>query len=485
MALTKTKPAAPAKAIPKKKSDARSKVNNFLFTDVVFMPIGKLKPHPKNPNTGDVGVIEESLDENGMYRPIVVNKRNGYIAAGHHTWLAARKRGWSEIGVVEIDVDETSHKRIMITDNATAARAERNDRIMSELIAELQKTAAGTSGLGLDQDEIDRLAKMAEQAMREAEESVEETFEVERELAYSRTFEGSPLGEEDDADDNEYDLVAPPTSSRKQVDESDLEEAPDELGGVFTLKPDLVFDHVGWLEITRLRPDMIAKFDELPQNLIAWAGSATKDWPDDDQWWLYNYGIDSTSGMKDISKVVLSFYTYDDYFEKWWYSPDKYTSKLLHSRIKYAVTPDFSPHTPGVESRTLSIWNLHRQRWLGRYFQEAGIKIIPNINWAADDEAFLMDHVLPTLPKKPNTIALQVQAMFDDSDKAAQEKLFRKQIQAIFDTVKPKGALIYYGQQGGKFFESQINPGCPVLMVESRMAKLAEQAKGRIKKKTI
>lgn len=476
MALTKTK--------TKPASDARKRVNNFLFTELTFMPINKLKPHPKNPNTGDVDSIQESLDESGMYRPIVFNKRNGYIAAGHHTWLAARKSGWSEIGVVVIDVDDAAHKRIMIADNATAARAERDDRIMAELLAELKSSEAGHTGLGLDQDEIDAIMWAAEQAARVGAEAVESAFDTERELAHSRTFEGSPLGEEGDPDDEEYELIAPP-SARKSADPNDLDEAPDELNGVFQLKPDLVFDHVGWLEITRLRTDMIATLDELPQNLIAWAGSATKDWPDDDQWWLYNYGIDSTSGMKDVSKVVLAFYTFDEYFENWWYSPDKFTSKLLHSRIKFAVTPDFSPHTPGVESRTLSIWNLHRQRWMGRYFQEAGIKIIPNINWAADDEPFLMEHTLPTLPKRPNTIALQIQAMFDDSDKKAQEKLFKRQIQTIFDTVKPKGALIYYGQQGKKFFDTNINPGCDVLFVESRMAKLAEQAKKRIKKKTI
>lgn len=74
-------------------------------------------------------------------------------------------------------------------------------------------------------------------------------------------------------------------------------------------------------------------FDDLPDTLTAWAGSATKDDDDPDRWWLYNWGIDSTSGMKqDKSQVIVSFYAFDDYFDNWWYFPERYMAKIVNSR---------------------------------------------------------------------------------------------------------------------------------------------------------
>jgi ParB-like chromosome segregation protein Spo0J len=86
-------------------------------TEVV--PLSSLKPYPKNARIGDVQAIAESLEVNGQYRPIVVNKRTNEILAGNHTWKAAKQLGWKKIAVAWVDVDEREAKRIVIADNRT------------------------------------------------------------------------------------------------------------------------------------------------------------------------------------------------------------------------------------------------------------------------------------------------------------------------------------------------------------------------------
>lgn len=40
------------------------------------VPIGDLEHYPGNPRRGDVAALKASLERNGQYRPIVVNRRN-------------------------------------------------------------------------------------------------------------------------------------------------------------------------------------------------------------------------------------------------------------------------------------------------------------------------------------------------------------------------------------------------------------------------
>ena len=49
----------------------------------LMVPRDTVKPHPMNPNCGDVDALTESVLVNGCYRPIYANSRTGHILAGH------------------------------------------------------------------------------------------------------------------------------------------------------------------------------------------------------------------------------------------------------------------------------------------------------------------------------------------------------------------------------------------------------------------
>jgi ParB-like chromosome segregation protein Spo0J len=472
---------------PVKKKLARKKVRpkqdgiKSLLDKVVRVEIGSIKMHPDNPREGDVEGIAESLDENGQYRPLVVQTDTKYILAGNHTWLGMRQLGWKYADVVFVDVDEDEAKKILLADNKLGQAGGFND----ELLARIMSGLADVRGTGYDQSEVNDIIERNRVSLSETVDDVEDRIATERaaikEAKESKSFERLPLGEEDAVDtiggDEDEEEEAPPGR---------LEKAADDLKGAFQLKPDLAFskeDAVGIWQLPRVRSDMLMTYAELPENIRAWAGSATKDWPDEDQWWLYNFGIDSTSGMRDPSKMIISFYAFDQYFENWWFYPDKYVTKLLNTGIKYAVMPDFSMHSPGEESRVLSLWNLYRNRWLARYMQEAGIKIVPNVTWATADEEFLTKYIIPTMPKNIPLLSLQIQTV---DEKHPMHKDYIRQLQYVLDKLNPEALMLYYGAQGKRLFDSgEVTFSGPIRFIASRQQALSEVAKKKTKKKTL
>lgn len=94
----------------------------FDRLETTQVPLKDLNPYHMNPRYGNVKALEESLEVNGQYRAIVVNKgtktgRPMEILAGNHTFKAARNLGWSTMACHVIDVDEKEATRILIVDN--------------------------------------------------------------------------------------------------------------------------------------------------------------------------------------------------------------------------------------------------------------------------------------------------------------------------------------------------------------------------------
>src|SRR5829696_495094 len=117
------------------------------------VPIGSLRPYARNPRRGDVGLIAESLERNGQYRPLVVNRPTGEVLAGNHTLLAAERLGWSEIAVTYVDVDDAQAQRIVLVANRSSDVAGYDD----ELLAELLKELPDLEGSGWDPHALDEL----------------------------------------------------------------------------------------------------------------------------------------------------------------------------------------------------------------------------------------------------------------------------------------------------------------------------------------
>lgn len=72
----------------------------------------------------------------------------------------------------------------------------------------------------------------------------------------------------------------------------------------------------------------------------------------------------------------------DDYqFTRLWANPDAYL-ELLGS-FQAVCSPDFSTYTDFPKA--IQIYNHYRKHWLGAYWQQHGITVIPTISWSDKD----------------------------------------------------------------------------------------------------
>lgn len=127
-----------------------------IKVDTEIVNINSIKGYHENPRRGDVDAIAKSLEVNGQYKPIVVNRRDNSILAGNHTWRAARSLGWSEIAVSWVDVDEHEARKIVLADNRTSDASAYDDGKLLELLSSLP-TLDGTGFTQIDIDQLQAL----------------------------------------------------------------------------------------------------------------------------------------------------------------------------------------------------------------------------------------------------------------------------------------------------------------------------------------
>lgn len=123
------------------------------YTDA---PIGKVKPHPRNPRQGDVGAIYQSIEANGFYGAIVAQRSTGYILAGNHRYKAAVEAGAKSVPVIWVDVDDETAVRVLLADNRTNDVASYDNAVLAEILTELAN-GPGLEGTGYDGDDLDQI----------------------------------------------------------------------------------------------------------------------------------------------------------------------------------------------------------------------------------------------------------------------------------------------------------------------------------------
>ena len=234
----------------------------------------------------------------------------------------------------------------------------------------------------------------------------------------------------------------------------DFDELPEELPGMQALKVHKDFESEEPYNIPPLLPEMLTA---LPENVEVWAGPDASD-AEREGWWLYCYGSDSVRGL-DFGRTIMAFYVDDYRFDAWYEEPDRYMAKALNAGIPIMVSPNFSLWFGAPKA--LHIYNTFKSRWLGRYMQECGVHLIPDINFA-DMGSF--DFCLAGIPKRPPCISIQVQTVATQAEMARQ----RAGVERIISELKPEQLLLYGG--GEKVRESlmRILPEMPIVWLESR-----------------
>lgn len=89
-------------------------------------------------------------------------------------------------------------------------------------------------------------------------------------------------------------------------------------------------------------------------------------------------GFNYAKTCKDPHGKGIHFFIDDYQFTRLWTNPDAYLDLL--SSFKAVCTPDFSTYTDFPKA--IQIYNHYRKHWLGAYWQQNGIVVIPTISWS-------------------------------------------------------------------------------------------------------
>lgn len=123
--------------------------------------IADLKPHPRNYRTHPEDQIEHlitSLEENGVYRNIVISRDNT-ILAGHGVVEAAQRIGREEIEAhrLDLDSDDPGALKVLAGDNEVDHLGVVDDRALTEILKEINDID-GLLGTGYDEQMLANLA---------------------------------------------------------------------------------------------------------------------------------------------------------------------------------------------------------------------------------------------------------------------------------------------------------------------------------------
>jgi DNA modification methylase len=127
---------------------------------VSYLPIGDLKPDPKNARIHtkkQIRQIAQSITSFGFNVPILLDGAST-VVAGHGRLLAAQKLGWSEVPTIRLDhLTETQRRAFMIADNRLTEIGDWDNRLLAEQMKELSTVdlSFDLEATGFDAPQID------------------------------------------------------------------------------------------------------------------------------------------------------------------------------------------------------------------------------------------------------------------------------------------------------------------------------------------
>lgn len=161
-------------------------------------------------------------------------------------------------------------------------------------------------------------------------------------------------------------------------------------------------------------------------------------------------GFNYAMGERKRADKIVHFYLDDYQFMRVWREADKYVP--IMRQFKAVLTPDFSMYTNFPKA--VQIFNRYRSQWLGAYWQERGVTVIPTICWS-DKSSF--EWCFDGIPTR-STISVSTVGCFNSARSRAAWKLGYDE---CINRLEPKKILLY----GTPYEETQVDTNMPVEIV--------------------
>lgn len=157
------------------------------------------------------------------------------------------------------------------------------------------------------------------------------------------------------------------------------------------------------------------------------------------EWIPFNYA----KTAKDRSNKGVHFYIDDYQFTRLWSRPDAYLHML--QQFGAVCTPDFSLYHE--MPLAVQIYNHFRKQWLGAYWQQHGIHVIPTVRWCGMDS---FEWCLDGIPKNSIVSISNVGAEINEYEK----KCFAEQCRKAIKILTPR-KILWYGKTP-KLFDNNV-----------------------------
>ncbi len=150
---------------------------------------------------------------------------------------------------------------------------------------------------------------------------------------------------------------------------------------------------------------------------------------------LIGFDIAKTQNDTHFNRFV-HFFLYDYKFEDIWNNPDKYVEKL--SQYKAVLTPDFSMYIEMNEN--MQRYNTFRNRWVGAYLADKGIRVIPTVSWGLENTFdFCFNGI-----EKGSTVAVSTYMASAHGNRADQKEFFMAGYNEMLKRIEPETIICYH-----------------------------------------
>lgn len=369
--------------------------------EIIQKRIDEISPYENNPRVNEKAVqyVAESISEFGFKVPIVVDG-SGIIIAGHTRYEAAKQLGMDYVPcIVAADLSEDQANAYRLADNRVSEKSKWDLR---KLDIELSKVKS------IDMKRFDfRLPKIRTAT---SPVSVNGPAPVPREMAAPDPVDGQ-------------------------------EKDP---GGYFGDERERTYNAVNLRAFDPYRTEgfyqmpVIGGCSYVPADLI---------------------GFKYVKAQNAVPEDTAVHFFIDDYqFERIWNNPPVYIGMLIDRGCECALSPDFSLYTD--MPMAMKVWNVYRSRLIGQMMQDAGLRVIPTLQWAEPETfTFCFDGIL-----KGGTVATSNVGIMRDPDAL---EVFRTGMDEAIKRIQPDTILCYgkpmegYDFQGVKvkYIEKTSKPG--------------------------
>ena len=143
----------------------------------LLVSIDDIQGDPSNPRlTRRLDVLKGAFSRFGIRKPIVVNRKNNTIEAGHQSVAALKELGATKVPVVWVDDDETEQMAFNIADNRTGeVVADWDEDALAQMLEDLDDSDA-LDGLGFNDRELDDLLGAVSNDEKSADELLGDDF---------------------------------------------------------------------------------------------------------------------------------------------------------------------------------------------------------------------------------------------------------------------------------------------------------------------